>query len=111
MDARRISDDTVIALKKVNKYNHPYEAEIGRFFSTEPLASDASNRCVPVYDVLQSPLDESIIFLVMPYLMRYHQLRFGTIGETVECFRQLFEVMSCVCTCVSPLTDVTDYVW
>ncbi|PIL35983.1 hypothetical protein GSI_01643 [Ganoderma sinense ZZ0214-1] len=30
MDARRISDDHVVVLKKVKKYNHPYEAEIGR---------------------------------------------------------------------------------
>ena len=93
MDATRISDGRVVVLKKVNKHNHPYEAEIGQLFSTEPLASDPRNRCVPIYDVLQSPLDESMVFLVMPYLMRYHELRFGTIGEAVECFRQLFEVL------------------
>ncbi|KAI1795576.1 hypothetical protein LXA43DRAFT_1090740 [Ganoderma leucocontextum] len=91
MDATRISDGRVVVLKKVNKYIHPYEAEIGKHFSTEPLASDPHNRCVPIYDVLQSPLDKSIALLVMPYLMRYHELRFGTIGEAIECFGQLFE--------------------
>lgn len=93
MDATRISDGRVVVLKKVNKHNHPFEAEISQLFSTEPLASDPHNRCVPIHDVLQSPLDESMIFLVMPYLMRYHQLRFSTVGEAVECFRQLFEVL------------------
>ena len=29
MDATRISDGRVVVLKKVNKHNHPYEAEIG----------------------------------------------------------------------------------
>ncbi len=92
MDATRISDGRVAVLKEVNKNTHPYEAEIGQLFSTEPLASDPHNRCVPIYDVLQSPLDESQVFLVMPYLMRYHDVRFETMGEAVECFRQLFEV-------------------
>ena len=92
MDVTRISDGRVVILKKLNKHDHPYEAEIGRLFSTEPLASDPRNHSVPIYDVLQSPLDESIIFLVMPYLIRHHEVRFETIGEAVECFRQLFEV-------------------
>ncbi|KAM5533173.1 hypothetical protein V8D89_013129 [Ganoderma adspersum] len=96
MDATRTSDGRVVVLKKVNKYNHPYEAEIGQLFSTEPFASDPHNRCVPIYEVLQSPLDDSMIFLVMPYLMRYHQLRFGTMGEVVEYFRQLFEGLECI---------------
>ncbi|EIW83436.1 hypothetical protein CONPUDRAFT_89307 [Coniophora puteana RWD-64-598 SS2] len=32
-----------------------YEAEIGQKFSSEPLAADPSNRCVPIYDVLYPP--------------------------------------------------------
>ncbi len=92
MDATRTSDGRVVVLKRVNKNIHPSEAEIGRLFSTEPLASDPHNRCVPIYDVLQSPVDDDIVLLAMPYLMRYHEVRFGTIGEAVECFRQLFEV-------------------
>ena len=76
----------------MNKHNHPYEAEIGQLFSTEPLASDPRNRCVPIYDVLQSSLDESTIFLVMLYLMRHQEVRFETVGEAVECLRQPCEV-------------------
>ncbi|KAI1795569.1 kinase-like domain-containing protein [Ganoderma leucocontextum] len=91
MDAIRISDGRVVVLKKVNKHNHPYEAEIGKLFSTEPLASDPLNHSVPIYDVLQSPLEESMVFLVMPYLMRHHEVRFETVGEAIECFRQLFQ--------------------
>ncbi|KAM5533192.1 hypothetical protein V8D89_013148 [Ganoderma adspersum] len=44
--------------------------------------------------VLSSPLDGSTVLLVMPYLMDYHGLRFGTIGEAVKCFRQFFECRS-----------------
>ena len=106
MDVTRISDGRVVVLKKLNKHDHPYEAEIGQLFSREPIASESRNRCVPVYDVLQSPLDESIIFLVMPYLMRYHQLRFGTVGEAVECFRQLFEVCFLRRWCLKSITHL-----
>ncbi|KAM5532831.1 hypothetical protein V8D89_013472 [Ganoderma adspersum] len=91
MDATRISDGHVVILKRVNTAVHPYEVEISKLFSTDPLASDPRNHAVPIYDVLKSPLDESMVFLVMPYLMDLRELRFETIGEAVECFRQLFE--------------------
>ncbi len=90
MDATRISDGRIMVLKKVDTAVHPHEVEIGKLFSTESLASDTRNHADN--DVLQSPLDESMVFLVMPYLMRHHELRFETGDEAVECFRQLFEV-------------------
>lgn len=92
MDATRISDGHIVIFKRVNTAVHPHEVEISEMFSTEPLASDPHNHVVPIYDILKSPLDESTIFLVMPYLMDLHELRFENLGEAVECFRQLFEV-------------------
>ncbi|KAI0364340.1 kinase-like protein [Pilatotrama ljubarskyi] len=91
MDAQRISDGAVVALKRISKSIHPHEVDITRMFSAEPLSSDARNHCVPVYDVLESPNDNDIVFLVMPYLRLYKYPRFCTVGEAVECFRQLFE--------------------
>ncbi|RPD78663.1 kinase-like protein [Lentinus tigrinus ALCF2SS1-7] len=91
IDATRISDGQIVAIKKVEKSYTPSEESIIRLFSTEPLASDPHNRTVPLYDVLQSPLDSNITLLVMPYLVRTHEYKFVTVGEAVECFRQLFE--------------------
>lgn len=89
----RTSDDRIVVLKQVNKSNCPWEEEINRMFSTsDPLASDRHNHVAPVYDVLQSPLDKDSIVLVMPYLMRINGVRFATVGEGIECIRQLFEV-------------------
>ena len=96
MDAMHISDGCIVVLKKVNMAVHPYEAEIGRLLSAEPLASNPCNHAVPIYDVLQSPLDGSTVLLVMLYLMWHYKLQFETIGKAVECFHQLFEVC-CVC--------------
>ncbi|TBU31676.1 hypothetical protein BD311DRAFT_688661 [Dichomitus squalens] len=91
LDATRTSDDRVVVLKQLSKIYHPYEVEISKLFSSKPLASEPRNHSVPIYDVLQSPLDEDIVILVMPYLIRHQEVRFETIGEAVECFRQLFE--------------------
>ena len=61
-------------------------------WSAEPLASDPRNHCAPVYDVLHSPLDEDIAFVILPFLSLYDEPRFRTFGEAVECFRQMIEV-------------------
>ncbi|KAJ8474870.1 hypothetical protein ONZ45_g15805 [Pleurotus djamor] len=90
-DTQRISDGELLVLKRVNKSRHPYEAEIGQFFSTGSLSKDPRNHCVPIYDVLQCPNDETTIILVMPMLKEWYRPAFDTIGEAVEFFRQIFE--------------------
>ncbi|KAL6303554.1 kinase-like domain-containing protein [Sparassis latifolia] len=90
IDATRTSDGTVVALKKVSKSTHPHEAEIGQFFSSEPLRSDPQNRCIAIHAVLQDPMDQDLIVLVMPFLRVYNDPRFDTVGEAVEFFRQIF---------------------
>ncbi|KAI9067305.1 kinase-like protein [Trametes sanguinea] len=91
MDAVRVSDSTVVMLKMVKRSLHPYEVEIAQMFSIEPLASDPHNHCVPVYEVLESPMDSDAVFLVMPFLRTYNDPRFDTVGEAVACIKQLLE--------------------
>ncbi|PIL35840.1 hypothetical protein GSI_01500 [Ganoderma sinense ZZ0214-1] len=91
MDAIRTSDNRLVSIKRVKKEDHPQEEEIIRYFSTDPLATDPSNHAVPVYEVLQSPHMEDVQFLVMPFLIRVYDVKFATLGEMVECLRQLFE--------------------
>lgn len=81
-------------LKLVNKTYHPHEIDIGRYFSSQPLAI-SPNHCVPLYDVLPVPDEEDRVIIVMPLLQDYLRPPFHTIGEAVECFRQLFEVGPC----------------
>jgi hypothetical protein len=92
LDATRISDGKFVYLKKISKSVHPYEAEIGLFFSSEAMASDHRNHCVPIYEVLQVPDDDDKLILVMPLLREYYDPRFDTVGEVVDFFRQVFEV-------------------
>ncbi|KAH7905857.1 hypothetical protein BJ138DRAFT_1017134, partial [Hygrophoropsis aurantiaca] len=91
LDATRVSDGKYVVLKMIQKSRHPHEVDIGRYFSSEPLASDPANHCVPILDVLQLPDDDDMVILVMPLLLLFYQPSFDTIGEVVECIRQLLE--------------------
>jgi hypothetical protein len=94
MDAIRISDNKLVMLKLISKLASPYEVDVGLFFSCPPLAADPRNHCVPVYDVLQLPKRKDVELIVMPLLRRHDDPTFDTVGEVVECFRQIFEVGS-----------------
>ena len=80
-------------LKRVKISRYPHEVEIGQLFSSEPLASNPKNACVPIYDVLQVPNDNDAAILVMPLLYDFVPPPFKTVGELVEFLRQIFEVI------------------
>ncbi len=92
MDAVRISDGRIVTIKRVQKRNTPWEESTMRRFSTEPLASNPHNYAIPLYDTIQPPWDDDIVFLIMPHFIRIHKHKYATVGEAMECFRQLFEV-------------------
>ncbi|KAF8889082.1 kinase-like domain-containing protein [Infundibulicybe gibba] len=91
MDATRVSDQVVVALKRIQISESPDEAKIGRLFSSEPLSSDPHNHCVPIHDIIPLPNDNGEVLLVMPYLTSAYTPEFSTIGEVVEFFGQIFE--------------------
>ncbi|OCH90192.1 hypothetical protein OBBRIDRAFT_826066 [Obba rivulosa] len=91
LDATRVSDGALVLLKKTLVSDHPHEIEIGTFFSSEPLASDPRNHCVPLYEALDVPDDPNMKVLVMPMLRALDNPPFETVGEAVEFFRQIFE--------------------
>jgi hypothetical protein len=92
MDAVRVSDQTPVVLKKVDTTVHPHELDIANFFSTEFMAKDPRNHCLAVLETLCVSDEQTSTVVVMKQLRPYHDPRFDTIGEAVECFRQLFEV-------------------
>ncbi|KAI0744024.1 hypothetical protein C8Q80DRAFT_874893 [Daedaleopsis nitida] len=91
LDAIRVSDGRIVTLKKVRNSANSHEEELLRFFSQQPMASDSRNHAVPLYDVLHYPEDDDVVFFVMPYLVPIREVKFFTIREAVECFRQLIE--------------------
>ncbi|KAN0074708.1 Protein kinase-like domain containing protein [Tylopilus felleus] len=90
IDATRLSDGRYVTLKRIKKPVHPYEVDIGLYFSSDSLASHPENHCIPFYETLALDDNETVI-IVMPLLRSYADPAFDTFGEAVECFRQLFE--------------------
>ena len=92
IDSIRLSDGTAVGLKRVSKSHHPFEQEIGEYFSSDPIVNDPKNHCVPLLEILAVPDDPDVIVIVMPLLRTYDHPRFDTYGEAIDCIRQLFEV-------------------
>ncbi|KAG1755326.1 hypothetical protein EDD22DRAFT_1044681 [Suillus occidentalis] len=84
-------DGARVLLKCIDVSRHPYEIEIGRYFSSSPLSQDPANHCVPIYDILQVPTDNNLVIIVMPLLRDATDPYFDTIGEVIDCVQQLFE--------------------
>ncbi|RPD53219.1 hypothetical protein L227DRAFT_658388 [Lentinus tigrinus ALCF2SS1-6] len=91
IDAVKTSDGQVVVIKQVPKSVHPYEVEIGRYLTSPPLSNDPRNHCCPILAVLQDPRDPDIQLVVLPFLRRYNNPKFNTVGEAIEFFRQAFE--------------------
>src|SRR6266446_5417456 len=94
MDATRISDGRQVVVKRLLTEEGPYELEINKLFSTEPLASNPRNYFVRLLDVIELPYYPPI--LVHPLLRPYDDPRFQTYGEFITFFSQICEV-SLVC--------------
>ncbi|VDC07537.1 unnamed protein product [Peniophora sp. CBMAI 1063] len=88
MDAIRVSDDAPVVMKIIDKHAHPEELNIARSFT--PLRDDR-NHCVPVWDFFDAPDDSARTIIVMPLLRKFDDPPFETVGEVVECVRQLLE--------------------
>jgi hypothetical protein len=95
MDATRISDGRPVMLKRLLPEEGPYEHDINKLFSTEPLASNPKNHCVQLLDVIELPGDSPI--LVHPLLRPFFDPPLQTYGEFVTFFAQICEV-SAMCS-------------
>jgi hypothetical protein len=94
MDATRISDGRPVMLKRLLTEEGPYELEINRLFSTEPLSSNVRNHCVQLLDVVELPNDPPI--MVHPLLRPFYDPPLQTYGEFVTFFAQTCEVRSAI---------------
>ena len=93
MDAIRVSDGAFVIMKIIDKRAHPEELNIARYLTG---LRDERNHCVSVWDFFDAPDDLSRTIIVMPLLRKFDDPPFETVGEVVECVRQLFEVGCCL---------------
>lgn len=95
MDATRISDGRVVAIKRVIPGDNFEETEIVQYLNGERLRSDVRNNAVPALDVLEVPeteRDGPCTLLVMPLLRPFDDPWFETYGEVVAFFTQMLNV-------------------
>ena len=77
-------------LKKLLEEEGPYELQLNRLFSSEPLASNPRNHCASLLDVIELPNDPPI--MVHSQLRTYYNPPFHTYGEFVAFFGQICDV-------------------
>ncbi|KAJ3757938.1 hypothetical protein EV360DRAFT_83540 [Lentinula raphanica] len=88
MDALRISDSLVVAMKRVK--DETSEAQIASFFSDDAHNSDPRNHCVRIIDIFPVPeLPEKII--VMAWMRKVMDPRFRTVGEGIQFLSEMVE--------------------
>ena len=92
IDATRLSDGETVMLKRVSRTRDPDEKAITVFLSSEPAKSHPRNHSAFLYETFDVP-ETDITILVMPVFFRFDEPEFGTVGEVLECFRQIFEVI------------------
>ena len=92
LDAVR-DDGSLVVLKEIEIDSNSEEISIGKLFSSGALAKHMKNHCVPFLDVIEPVEGSGSAFIVMPYLLKTDNPPFQTIGEVVDYFRQMFEVI------------------
>ncbi|KAJ7613043.1 hypothetical protein FB45DRAFT_938828 [Roridomyces roridus] len=91
MDAQRVSDGSEVLLQSVSTAEHPQEVEIARLLSSPPHSGHPRNHSIPILDILDDPLDPDRHILVMVRCVGIDDSAFDTVGEVVDCLRQIFQ--------------------
>ncbi|KAJ3867624.1 hypothetical protein EV359DRAFT_34082 [Lentinula novae-zelandiae] len=89
MDALRISDSYMVAMKRVKVSTG--EDKVASFFSDEEHNTNSRNHCIRVLEVLAVPGNDDEKILVMPWLRNVMDPRFRTIGEAIQFFKEMIE--------------------
>ncbi len=91
LDAFRVSDGVRVMLKVV-EINQ--DIPILEYLGSPALRADKRNHTVPILDKVLVPGEENRVWIVMPYLLRFHAFvhPFHYVSEIVECIGQFLEV-------------------
>ena len=87
IDARRLKDDELVAIKRCN--NNSREVQIAQYLST---LHDPRNHSVAVLETFPDPLDPQLTLMVMPFLRPCNDPEFRNIGEVIDFIDQTLEV-------------------
>ncbi|GBE79197.1 hypothetical protein SCP_0203940 [Sparassis crispa] len=89
IDATRLSDGALVHIKRVNTGDN--ESQIATMLSSDALRNDPRNHCVPILEVIQDTDDETISYMVMPFLRFIDNPPFQTVENLVDFADQILE--------------------
>ncbi|TDL21677.1 hypothetical protein BD410DRAFT_724031 [Rickenella mellea] len=89
MDATRISDGSLVMLKKVSRLTS--EISIAQYLSEPEIRRCPENHCVPVLDRFPAEADPNIDIIVMPFLFRLNEPRFEAVDQVLDFIRQTLD--------------------
>jgi hypothetical protein len=89
VDATRISDSKLVYIKEVKTGDQE-----SRIASILAAVEDPANHSVPILDTFMDPADDSVSYIVMPFLRLSNNPPFETVGEVTDFVDQILEVRS-----------------
>ncbi|KAJ3846558.1 hypothetical protein EV368DRAFT_88825 [Lentinula lateritia] len=92
MDALRLSDSLMVALKLVKVSTG--EDKLTMLFSDDDHNPDPHNHCVRILEVLPVPGEDAEKILVMVWMRNVMDPGFRTIGEAIQFFKEIIQVLS-----------------
>jgi len=87
VDATRIADGKLVYIKQVQTNDR--ESRIALMLTSY---EDPSNHCVPILDTFVDSSDDTISYIVMPFLRSLEEPPFYVIGEILDFADQILEV-------------------
>ncbi len=90
VDATRMVDGKLVYIKQVSTGDR--ESRLALMLSSH---EDPANHSVPILDTFVDTTDESISYLVMPFLRLFDEPPFESIGEILDFADQVLEVSIC----------------
>jgi len=93
MDAIRMSDSSVVAMKHVRPSQHSGSSEIAvaTLFSNDEHQSEEQNHCIRTLEVLPVPGSDEEKILIIPWMRKVDDPKFRTIGEVLQFFKEMIE--------------------
>lgn len=92
MDATRINDGVIVAIKRINLIFHRREFEIACFLTSPEKLQDPRNHVAPILDHYVDETDPNIQFIVMPLLRPFDDPPFYSVAEAIDFMQQTLEV-------------------
>ena len=90
VDATRISDNKLVWIKYVGKSTNKFA--LSKIASSSTFAENPHNHCTPILDTFVDPSDDTMCYLVEPFLRQMNEPPIETVSEVIDFVDQTLQV-------------------